>query len=141
MTDHFPFQYPIEIIFRDLDAMGHVNNAVYFTYMETARVKCMMELFNITHLKDMSLIVAEATCTYKSPAHFGETLMVGIAVARMGNKSFDLLYRIETDDGRLVAEAKTVQVVFDYAAQKTIAIPDDFRARVTERQQGWQPPA
>ncbi len=120
--------------------MGHVNNAVYFTYMETARVKCMMELFNITTLKDMSLIVAEATCTYKSPAHFGETLLVNIAVSRMGHKSFDLLYHIETDDGRLVATGKTVQVVFDYATQKTAPIPDDFRRRVARRQQGWQPP-
>jgi len=141
MTQKLPFQFPLEIIFRDLDAMGHVNNAVYFTYMETARVKYMMELMATDNLDALSMIMAEATCTYRSPAHFGETLLVGIAVARIGNKSFDMLYRIETTDGRLVAVGKTVQVMFDYGTQKTIAIPDAFRARVAERQQGWQAPA
>lgn len=40
----FPFEVTIEVAFRDIDALGHVNNAVFFSYMETVRIKYVMQL-------------------------------------------------------------------------------------------------
>ena len=64
----FPYRISIEVPFRDLDAMGHVNNAVYFSYLETARIKFLVDLLAVTSLHDLPVIMAEATCTLKRAA-------------------------------------------------------------------------
>ena len=133
----FPYKVVIEVPFRDLDAMGHVNNAVYFSYMETARIKFLVELLAVTSLHDLPVIMAEATCTFKAPAFFGEQLTVGVGVSRFGSKSFDMLYRIDAGDGRLIALGKTVQVMYDYAAAQTLVVPEDFKAKVRAFQAEW----
>ena len=133
-TASSPFQIEIEVIFRDVDAMGHVNNAVYFSYLETGRIKFMQQ---VGQLRSGSIIVAEACCTYKSPAILGELLIVGLGVSRFGRKSFDLAYRLETEAGRLVAIGKTVQVMYNYQTEETILIPAEFKERVLLFQGDW----
>jgi acyl-CoA thioester hydrolase len=126
-TNSFPFQTTVEVIFRDVDAMGHVNNAVYFTYLETARTQFFFRGLHISALTQLPVILAEASCSYKSAAHFGERLVIGLGISRIGNKSFDIVYRIAAEDGRLIAEARTVMVAFDYEKETTIAIPDNLK--------------
>jgi acyl-CoA thioester hydrolase len=142
MTGSLPFPYitTVEVAFRDLDAMGHVNNAVYLSYLENARIKYLVGLLELNGLGNMPLIMAEAQISYKAPAFFGEQLTVGTGVSRFGVKSFDMLYRITGGDGRLVVLAKTVQVAYDYAAGTTISVPDALKARILAFQSGWQPP-
>jgi acyl-CoA thioester hydrolase len=145
-SDKFPFEVIIEVAFRDIDAFGHVNNAVFFSYMEYARVKFAIELFEGTELAtasllDIPLILVEATCTYHSPALLGEKLNLGIGLSRFGNKSFDLIYRFKGEDGRLIATGKTVQVMYDYSLGRSFQIPDWVKEKVVEFQKGWQPPA
>ena len=136
----FPYSVAIEVAFRDLDALGHVNNAVYLTYLETARIKFLVDLLDLTDLHELPVIMAEATISYKAPAFFGERLAVGVGVSRVGGKSFDMLYQISGPDRRLVALARTVQVAYDYAAGKTIAVPEQLKQRVAAFQGDWQPP-
>lgn len=128
----FPYETQIEVIFRDLDALGHVNNAVYFTYMETARTRFFMELFGIQQPNELAVIVAETGCVYKSPAFFGERLTVGLAVSRIGHKSFNLVYQITAEDGRLVATGHSAMVMYDYAGARTIPVPAETRERLAE---------
>ena len=73
----FPFVTEMEVIFRDIDSMGHVNNAVYLTYIETARIKYFDEIKLHASLNDIDMIVAQATCNYKLPAFLGDTLEIG----------------------------------------------------------------
>lgn len=128
------------VIFRDLDAFGHVNNAVYLTYMENARV-AYLERMGGKGLDALRLIIAEVTCTYRSPAYFGETMRVGIRVSHMGRSSFTMEYRIEeAASTRLVAEGKSIQVAYDYQAGHPIPVPDEWR-RATERLEGLPPGA
>jgi acyl-CoA thioester hydrolase len=133
----FPYRITIEVPFRDLDAMGHVNNAVYFSYMETVRIKFLIDLLAVMSVHDLPVIMAEATCTFKSPAFLGEQLTVGGGVSRFGSKSFDMTYRIDAGDGRLIALGKSVQVMYDYATAKTLMVPDDFKAKVRAFQGDW----
>ena len=63
------YNHSIEVIFRDIDSFGHVNNAVYFTYLETVRTKYFQELKTRSGIDEMDMIVAQATCDYKSPAY------------------------------------------------------------------------
>src|SRR3954452_8673125 len=101
-SQSFPYSVEIEVAFRDLDALGHVNNAVYLSYMDTARIKYLFELLEIKGLEKLPVIMAEATCAYKSSALFGELLTVGVGISRFGIKSFDMSYQIVAGDGRPV---------------------------------------
>src|SRR6266511_4870659 len=112
-----------------------MTNSSSFPYTIT------VELLELNGLGNMPVIMAEAQVSYKAPAFFGEQLTIGTGVSRFGGKSFDMLYQITGADGRVVVLAKTVQVAYDYASGKTIAIPDALKARVVAFQGGWQPRA
>lgn len=132
----YPFHYPIEVRFRDLDALGHVNNAVYATYLESARIAYYQRLVGGS-LDRLGIILAELTIRYKAPAHFGDELLVGVRVSRIGGKSFTMDYAIaRLGDGALIATAQSVLVAYDYAAGRSVPVSDEFRARVAELQGG-----
>lgn len=127
----FRFKAEVQVRFRDLDPLNHVNNAVYLTYFETARIAYWMALTGASELRDLRQIVAEVTCTYRSPATLNERLDVWVAATRLGRTSFDYAYRIEEQTGgRLIATGRSVQVMYDYAAGHPFPIPDDLRARI-----------
>ena len=139
--DEYPFSVTVEVTFRDLDLLGHVNNAVYLTYIETARIAFLHRLLDLAHPSQLPVILAEATVSYKAPAFFGERLTIGVGVSRFGGKSFDVVHRISGKDRRLVALAHTVLVAYDYAAGATVPVPEELKARVRALQGAWQPPA
>lgn len=127
---NYPYQIPIEVIFRDIDGLTHVNNAVFFTYFETARIKFLAHLLGLERANEVPLILAEATCSYRTPAYMGENLTVGMRISHIGTKSFHIEYEvISNTDGRLVAEGRTVQVMYDYDTGHSIPIADDLRAK------------
>lgn len=133
---------PITVRFRDIDAMGHVNNAVFFTYLETARVEYMRSVVFCTafhNLSEAGLILAKISCDFKKPIFYGQTVEVGTRVAEMHNSSFLVEQRIEAD-GQLGALAEAVVVRYDYQAGKSVRIPDDFRARVESFEAGGDGP-
>jgi acyl-CoA thioester hydrolase len=142
---NYPYEITLEVAFRDIDAMGHVNNAVFFAYFETVRIKFIAEILQHsslvgTELLDLPLILVEASCTYKSPALLSEKIYIGVGISRFGNKSFDMLYRIQGEDSRLIAYGRTVQVMYDYIHRSAFQIPEDVRQYVEEFQRGWEPP-
>lgn len=127
---NYPFVQHIEVRFRDLDALGHVNNAVYLTYFESVRIGYYTHLTGRS-LEDIDIILAEITVTYHAPAYFGDTLAVGVRVSSIGRKSFGMEYvAVRSSDGQILASGRSVQVVYDYAAAQSIPVPDSLRARV-----------
>ena len=131
-----PYTNSIEVIFRDVDSFGHVNNAVYFTYLETVRTKYFRELKTRSGVDAMDVIIAQATCNYRSPAYIDERLDISVAITRFGNKSFDCMYIINTDNGRKIASAKTIQVAYDYKTNTTVIVSETFKQAVIEFQGG-----
>ncbi len=137
-AEDFRFCSEVQVRFRDLDAMKHVNNAVYFTYFEIARTGYMKAIGNWT--KDegsfrvrFPFILLQVACRYVSPARMEDELRVHLRTSRMGNKSFEFDYLITAKaDGRVVAVGDSVQVHFDYGAGKTLPIPDSFRALIED---------
>ena len=122
------FQLPIEVRFRDLDALGHVNNAVYLTYLESARIAYWLRLKGRADLAALDMMLARVEVDYRSPAFFGETLDVGVRCATMRRSSFILEFRIvERRSGRLVAEARKVCVHYDFKASRPVALPVELR--------------
>jgi len=134
----YRFSHEIQVQFRDLDAMGHVNNAVFFSYFEIVRTAYFEELGlplhkPITDFKDFPFILLETSCKFLSPALFLETLVFYARVSRIGNKSFDMEYLVTSKtDGRLVAMGKSTQVHYDYKTGKTTRLPDWMRKRFEE---------
>ena len=126
-------RFPIATRYSDYDTKGHVNNAVYFTYFESARVSAMKEHLARTMTGrdaiDPPLIVSAASIRYVSQARIGEPLEIEISVGEIRTKGFSFHYRIvDARDERLIAEGDTVQVAYDYEARRTMPIPPEMRA-------------
>jgi acyl-CoA thioester hydrolase len=124
-VEGFDFVHRERVRFKDVDAMGHVNNAVYLTYLEEARAAWMLEL-GLASGHDFPIIIARAEIDFRSPARFGDEIEVGVRAGRFGTKSFDLEYELRAG-GRTVATGKTTCVAYDYERGETVAIPDDWR--------------
>ena len=125
----FPFVHRETVRFNDCDAFGHVNNALYLTYLEQARIAFLQRLGLFRRPEsttEMSMILARCAIDFRAPATVGDEIEIGVRPARFGTKSFDLDYELRSG-GRLVAEAKTVLVAFDYAQGRPIELPDDWR--------------
>jgi acyl-CoA thioester hydrolase len=123
------FVHRERVRFRDLDALGHVNNAVFLTYIESARVAFLIDLGAATTLEDMAIIVARIEIDFRAPVGFGEEVEIEVRASRFGDKSFDLDYELRVG-GKIVAEAKSVLVGYDYDKGETVTIPDDWRERL-----------
>jgi acyl-CoA thioester hydrolase len=124
------FVHEERVRFRDLDPMGHVNNAVFLTYIEQARVGFLAEVGAATGLEDMNMIVARVEIDFKAPVRLGQEVEVSVRASRFGTKSFDLDYDLRVD-GELVAQAKSVQVAYDYNRREAVALPADWREKLT----------
>jgi acyl-CoA thioester hydrolase len=124
-VDGYPFVYRDTVRFRDLDGMGHVNNAVFFTYMESARIAYLASLGAGSN-PQQSLILARAEADFRSPIAFGEEIEVGVRTSRMGRKSFELEYEVRAD-GRVAAEGRSVLVGYDYERGASVEIPAEWR--------------
>ena len=118
-----------EVEFRDLDGLGHVNNAVYLNYLENAKIDYFREVVGAGSLDELG-IVANVSVTYRSPAFFGETLAVGIRVGRVGTKSLEFEFEVRGPDERVIAEGSSVHVTFDYATGEPIPMPAEWRRRI-----------
>ncbi len=128
----FSFTCRREVEFRDVDLAGHVNNAVYLTYLENARLAYLRDALGDDFLYELSLILARIEVDFRSPARLGEALEIGARVTRVGTKSFDMEHEIRASDGRLVLEARSVLVAYDYTAEAPMAVPDEWRRRIAD---------
>ena len=130
--DGFRHLISMPVRFHDIDAMGHVNNGVYFSYMETARVNYMAKAGLQTDFRDLKrigIILAEISCRFKKPIFFGQSVEVGTRVGEMRHSSLLMEHRIDAD-GEIAALAQAVLVRYDYDTGKSIRISDAFRARI-----------
>ncbi len=133
-NDGFAFRHQLDVRFRDCDSMGHVNNAVYFTYLEQCRLTFWRQLTGEGSPLSR-VIVARAECDYRSPALFGDRIEVGLNVGEIRRSSFVLVYEINhVESGRRLADGKTVMVTYDYAAGASVPIPAATRSLL----EGWQ---
>jgi len=142
----FAHVHHIDTRLADTDAMGHVNNAFYLTYVEIARIAYYEQVVGRplplgAHGADEGMILAEIRMTYRTQAYYGETLAIETRVERIGNTSFSMVHRITAPasrygEARLVAVAESVLVSYDYGEDKPIPVPDDWRAKIAAFE-GW----
>jgi acyl-CoA thioester hydrolase len=131
---NFKHKTSIQIRFKDIDLMGHVNNADFLTYIELARVKYFDDVVGEkVNWSKQGIILAKITIDYKMPIYFKDKIFIYTKCSRIGNKSFDLSYSVvKEENGReiLTAEATTVLVCYDYERRTSIAIPDEWKKKL-----------
>ena len=123
---------PHQVEFRDVDAFGHVNNAIFFSYFEWARTLLWFEVAGFGGATDIGFIVAHAQCDFKQQIEL-EAIDICIRFGEMRNTSFDTLYEIRKKEGReLAATGKVTVVLFDWTTRSKIPISDELRRTMTE---------
>lgn len=122
------FTVDIQMRFRDLDPMGHVNNAVFLSYCELARTQFYLQQAFKRKLHDIDFILARAEIDFVSAAEWGDEIRVAIWPSKVGKTSFTLKYEItEKRSGRVLATSSSVLVSYDYGAKAPKPIPAEFR--------------
>ncbi len=130
------FVVPWQVIFRDVDAFGHVNNAVYLTYFEWARAQLWFLLTGGHAPRDIGFIVARAECDFHQQIGM-ERIDICVRIGEMGTTSFETVYEIRKDNGReIAATGRVIVVLFDWNTQKKTPISDDLRRKVQQLQKG-----
>jgi acyl-CoA thioester hydrolase len=142
------FSHRLEVRFRDCDPLGHVNNAVYLTYLEQARFAHWRAIGAAAETVAgpeasyerqpsgaatavppgvPSVILARAEIDYRRAAKYGDVLEIVLGIAAVGTTSFTYEYEVRDTEGRVVARARTVIVRYDYEAGKPVPIPDALK--------------
>ena len=119
--------------FWDIDTMGHVNNAIYFTYMEEARKEFFEHIFNSFSTNDFPFVLAHISCKFNKPVRLeGKFVSIDIWITNVDRKSFTFKYDIyrPTEPSWIFATGESVQFFYDYQNNKTIEIPETFKETV-----------
>ena len=126
------FTLAIRATLRDTDALGHVNNAVYVNWLEEVRTSYVVTRRGFNSMGEVDFILASITIHFRSPVYMMEMVDMRCAPVRIGRTSWDLAYEGRAREGdRLVVEAASTQVQYDYTARAKAPIPDAWRALLT----------
>jgi len=129
--EDFRYQLPVRVVFRDVDYYRHVNNAVYITWTETARIDYCKVVFDRPLGAKTNVIMASQTFNYEKQVEYDERLVIGCRCSRIGNKSLDLIYEIYRGDER-VGHGVSILVAFDYAANASTTVPEEWRRKICD---------
>lgn len=135
--DDFKYKTSLETRFADFDMMGHVNNAVYFTYMEIARTKYWKQAI-AWDWEQTGVVIAKASIDYIKPVYLKDILSMYVRTSRIGTSSFDLEYLlVKHVNGKeeVCSKGKSVCVAFDYATKKPAPIPEKEKGKMIEFEQ------
>lgn len=123
---------PYDVTWRDLDGLGHVNNAVYLTYFEWARTRYWLDLAGAEEPGPTSIpfIVAHASCDFRLQLNLLDPIEIGARIGEVRNSSFDFEHRIVKATGEVAATGRVVAVMFDWERNEKIVIDEALRERI-----------
>lgn len=132
-AEGYSLAVPIEVRFRDMDSMGHVNNAVYLTYFENARIAYWRAVPGIRSRRNLDYILARAECDFRSPTTIEDELFCHVRVASFGRSSFAFEYLLRDErSGRTIAEGRTVQVMYDYTDRRSRPLDPEVKSAIEQ---------
>jgi acyl-CoA thioester hydrolase len=130
----YRYKTPISIRFSDIDAEGHVNNAIYLTYFEVARHNYWKDVTN-WNLRENGIIVGRSEVNYLKPVMLEDEIFCYVRTIRIGNSSFDVMHvlvRVTPNGEEICTTGKTVCISYDYHANKSVSIPQKERQKMIE---------
>lgn len=127
----YPIVFEQRVAWGDMDAFGHVNNVIYYRYIENAR------LYYLDHLKilqqDVLTVIASNQCKYIRPVVYPDILKIGVRVEELRNSAMRMHYLIYSEAQQMVvaeAEAEAVIVCVDCVNMQKTLIPENVRAAI-----------
>jgi len=122
--------------FNDCDGLGHVNNAVYFTYFEESR-RDLFRIFNPSlDVRAWNLILASTRCDFLKEAHYAETLTIYTWISRLGSSSFEVEHAMKSEHGDWVARGKATLLMYDFESKKAKPMTEEIRQAMLQHSEG-----
>lgn len=133
-TIKFKHIVPIQLRFNDFDALGHVNNSVYFSFFDLGKTAYFTEVMpNMIASKEVGVVIGHIEVSFLLSVYPGENVAVETAVVEVGNKSFKLLQQlIDLDTNEVKCVCRTVMVCFDANTKTTRPISEEWRKAMAE---------
>jgi acyl-CoA thioester hydrolase len=132
-VSRWAYEVAIQATLRDVDGLGHVNNAVYLTWLEEVRTRYVCERRGLKRIGELDFVLAATTLNFRAPVYFHETIVLKCAPTKVGNSSWALAYEGRaSSDGQVVVDATSIQVQYDYASKKKAPIPPEWRRMLIE---------
>ncbi len=129
----FPVIVEFPIAWGEMDAQQHVNNVVYFRYIENARIAYYdkVRAWEVREKTGIGTVLASTQCRYRAPLTYPDTLSVGAKVTKLEKDRFTMEYRVVSHKlGRIAAEGKGVLVTYDYGENRKAPVPDELRRNI-----------
>jgi len=126
------YEMTIPIRWGDMDAMGHVNNTIYFRYLEIVRIEWLLSVGAAPDPAGIGPVIVNAFCNFIKQLEYPGDVIARHYVANLGRSSFDTFITLERADqpGRVYAEGGATTVWIDFPAQKSVPLPEWVRALV-----------
>jgi acyl-CoA thioester hydrolase len=135
-SQSFPVMVELPVLWGDMDALGHVNNAVYARWLEEARIR-YFECIKPFEPDGVGPILARQVIDFRLPVVYPDSVTVAVRVARMGTTSLTLKYQVHSaGQGAVAVEAESVIVVYDYVRGSKVAISGAMRERIEKLESG-----
>ncbi|BAB59847.1 hypothetical protein [Thermoplasma volcanium GSS1] len=122
----------IQVRYNDLDTVGHVNNAIYFTYFEIGRIDFINKFLWKFKSDEINFVIARAEADFIKSILLYDVVYVRTWISRVGNTSFDFSYRLEDEDGKEYATGKTINVILSNG--KPSPVPNEIKALLMENE-------
>ncbi|RME16118.1 MAG: acyl-CoA thioesterase [Bacteroidetes bacterium] len=126
----FKHQIPIQIRYIDIDMQGHVNNAVYLSYIEQGRVEYLHQLLPDNDFQKNGLVIARTEIDYFEPIFLHESILCYTRITHIKNKSFVFENVLASKEKSIKCLAKSIMVCFDYTTNSTIPVPDEWKSKI-----------
>lgn len=133
LLDSFPCTVEIPVLWGDMDALQHVNNTVYFRYVEAGRCSYMelLQRQNPANEEPINSILASVQCSFRAPIIYPDTVMVGTRVTKIGNSSIKMAHVVvSVKKKQIMAESEGILVILDNQENKSIRVSDQLRATI-----------
>ncbi len=140
--DGYPVRIEVPVAWGDMDALGHVNNTVYFRWFESARIAYFERVGFLELLEETGVgpILASTHCRFRLPLDYPATVGVGTSISALGEDRFVMRYAVASlGHERLAAEGEGLVVCFDYRRNVKAPIPEALARRIAELE-GAPPP-
>ncbi|NQV23070.1 MAG: acyl-CoA thioesterase [Rhodopirellula sp.] len=133
LLQDFPVIIQLPVQWGDQDALGHVNNVVFFRWWESSRIAYAerIDLLGTGRTGRFGTVLASMTCDFRKQVVYPDNVLIGARIGRVGNSSLHIQHRLVSEQlNAVAAEAVSVMVSFDFEQQCSCRISDEIRAAV-----------
>ncbi|MBI3968903.1 MAG: acyl-CoA thioesterase [Chloroflexi bacterium] len=130
--ERFGYFRGVEVQWRDVDPLNHLNHAAYLSYVEHARMRYFDEVLGHRDPQTTGWVIVDLRCRFRAPVNFPDTVTCGFRFSKLGRTSAHIEFGVWSGDGTLAADGEGVLVYTDPTTAKASPIPDEWRRRIVE---------